>query len=702
MTSAKVIIKEQDRSAIIPALEGIYAGVVVVSEKGPVNTPRLITSINQLIDVYGTPNPKLGVSMYSAMNYLSQGNKLWVVRAAHDDAKYSGVLVRSKILPIPQGKTDSLNDEHFIVQPIHEGLTQDELDSYIFPVYLTNKLYEESNTKIFEESTDSYEVRVHNPVELEVGDAVSFTDKTLTELNSPDDTVGEDEPTFRVTELITRTLNFDNAIVVDPVTVEKGHVVQKLVDGQLESYPGNPVVVRSAVNTTNILISNADYISSGDTIVIDGQEVGFIEKNLYTEEANYVKIDAPITVTDDLTIFKVIQSEFEDRDAFMVVATDAGRWGNHLSIATTPSKNYDEAFNIIVYYKGVQVESWEVTRDHQLDGFGRQMHLEQKINGKSAYIKVLNNESNMDNDGNYPKPLFTDYSLWRQDPTDIFVDSGNELIENLLLGHVEVKMTSTDNLTLGSRIKFIIGEDYQLSKEYKVLSMDSLNHTIILDRPIEEDQISRQWIDGTSTRITTQVYYFDPTNNDSAAGILNGIQYYPISRIDKVYYNYPIESRFVISGIEGALKSAGANMTTGGSLGSSATVGDLIIAVKKLGNKESTPLTLLMDGGFTIPAFALAIDEVAEAHGLTHGYLSCSQDAEEAADYLSAIVAYKNSTNLNTHRCSMFTGWIKIYDEYNQLEVWVSPEGFAAAAQSYTTRNFQMWYPAAKVVQLAA
>ena len=96
MGSAKVVIKEQDRSAIVPSFNGIYAGITVVAEKGPVNQPILVTNENEFIDIFGEPNSKLGVAHYSAMAYLSQGNKLWVVRSAHEDAKHSGVLVRSK------------------------------------------------------------------------------------------------------------------------------------------------------------------------------------------------------------------------------------------------------------------------------------------------------------------------------------------------------------------------------------------------------------------------------------------------------------------------------------------------------------------------------------------------------------------------------------------------------------------------------
>jgi hypothetical protein len=323
------------------------------------------------------------------------------------------------------------------------------------------------------------------------------------------------------------------------------------------------------------------------------------------------------------------------------------------------------------------------------------MFLEDKINGKSAYIKVIDNPNDVDGDDIPQMPLFTDYSLWRQNPEDVFVDSTNVLAENLLGGHNEVKLNKVDLLDTGKRIRFEIDDYGVLSSEYKILTINSLNKTLILDRPIVEEEIPMTWINNDGSTIATKVFYFDATNNDSVAGIIDGIQYFAINKLSNTFYNYPLNARFVISGIEGKLLDAGANMMLGGSKGSPVTVGDLIVGIKKLANKEETPTTLIMDGGFTIPAFAQAIDYVCEQQGLTHGYISCDPSAEDSVNYKTAIVDYKAETMLDTHRCSFFTGWVKVYDEYNQKEVWVAPDGFACASQAFTTRNYQMWYPAA-------
>lgn len=694
MTSAKIIISEQDRSSIVPAMEGISAGIVITSNKGPVNVPTLITTVNQLIDVFGIPNPKLGVSMYSALNYLKQGNQLWVVRASHEDSKFAAVLVRSKVASLPESRTDGITPDHLIVNPVAGGLTQAQFDQYSFPVYRTNREYGETNATVFEASGASRTVRVSALDNIAVGDDLAFTDLALSALNAVGDDVGENQPTYTVAEIITANLTYENLILETPVTAAAGVEVLKKVGAGTESYPNAPKVVRATTASTNVLIDDTDYIGIGDTVVIGGVELVVENKQNYVEAAKYVELNGEVTVSAGLKIRKVVQSEFEERDALLVVAANQGAWGNKLSIAVSPSRDYDDAFNLIVYYDGVQVESWEVTRFNQIDGFSRQMEIEAKINGKSSYIRVINNTANVDEDGNFPVPLNTDYSLWRKDSLDVFVDSTNILVEPLLKGHVEVKLGSTANLALGTRIKFKLSET-KVSAEYKVAALNSTDGIVTLDRGVEETEIPQSWLSLTNQQVNTAVLYFDATNMDSSNGIVNGIQYFKVSKIDKVYYNYALNSSFIISGESGTLLSAGANMTVGGSLGSTVTVGDLIIALNKLSNRERTPVNLVMDGGFTHVAYAQAISSLVDEHGLSHGYLSASFDSESMADYINGILDYKNSLNLNTHRCSLFTGWVKIYDEYNQLEVWASPDGFAAASQSYTTREFQTWYPAA-------
>lgn len=689
MGSAKVIIKEQDRSVIVPSLPGVYGGIVLNADKGPVNKPFLITSENELIDVFGEPNLTKGVAHFSAMAYLAQSNKLWVVRTAHEDIKYAGALVRSKVNSIPLGYPDANFVADPIVKPIG-GLTQEEADAYSFPTYLTNRLFALAPNTIKNDSIDSYKVQVNLLDGIEVGDRYVFSNETLARLNDSTN-FGDELSYYQVTSTVTEELVYDKIRLETAIDATIGMEVTK-ADGS--AYPNNPTVVRNATASKEILISNADYLTPDEEILIGGTTAVFKKKNVYKEKAYFMVLDNKVTVSKDTPIYKIVQSKFEDRDSFLVLANSQGLWGRDISIGITPSLDYDDAFNIIVYYKGVQVETHHCTNFSVIRN-QKQMFLEDVINGKSAYIQVIANPNDVDNDGNPQMPLFTDYSLWRQDPEDIFVPTSAKLTENLLKGHIEVKVDSVADLSMGDRIKYVIGDNGKLSAEYKIVSINSGNNTYILDRPIIEEEISKQWVDGTGTLVDTVVYRFNALNNDAEKGIVNGVQYHKISKIDKVFYNYRIGKVFTISGKSGVLLDAGVNMLDGGDDGSNVTIADYVTSIKKLSNKEETPVTLLMDGGVAVPAYAQALVEVANRQNLTHCYISCDPSAEDSFDYKTAIVDYKAKTMLNTEKASMFTGWVKILDEYSQKEVWVAPDGFAAASQAFTTRNYQIFYPAA-------
>ena len=697
MGSAKVIIKEQDRSAIVPSFPGIYGGIVINSDKGPVNKPVLITSENQLIDMYGQPNLKKGVGFYSAATFLSQSNKLWIVRAAHSDIKYSAALVRTKIKDIPTDYPDPNYEADPIVKPIN-GLTKDELDAYSFPLYASNRTYETLDNTLIEDVTNSKVLQLNKIDNLKVNDYLSFgTSLDLNAINDPTTQDGENLPLYEIKNLYSEQVNYDKVTVDTAVDVTEGDEVYNYSSGTAVAYDNHPKVVRSATNTTEFLVTNADLIAPNDVLTFDTNgtvTTTFVQKDLYTETQYFAELDNLVTLTTDTEIIRMTHSEFEERDAFLILENTPGEWGNKISIGIAPSSDYDDAFYILVYYEGVLVEKHLVSRKYMKDGFGKQLYIEDVINGNSNYIQVKDNLNNVDSNGDPIKPLYTNYSLWRKNPKDIFNDNGNTLIENLLKGDTEVKLDTTDNLSMGDRIKFQLDEN-TLSAEYKISSIDSSNNTLILDREIVEDEIKKTWIDENGNSNNTKVYKFDSTLNDANNGIIDGVQYYKISKLDKVYYNYKIGSNFIISGEDGILLDAGANLLNGGDDGSAVTVGDYMTAADALGNEEETPLTLLLDGGVTQPAYAQKLITIAENHGLTHVYLSDDPLAEDSVTYAQAVVDYKDSLNINSHLGSLFAGWVKIFDQYNQKEVWVSPESFAAASQSFTTRNYQMWYPAA-------
>jgi len=664
MGSAKVIVKVQDRSAIVPAQEGLYGGIVIRAWKGQINKPRLVTSVSEFLDVYGTPKVDKH-EYYSALTYLNESNKLWVVRAAAEDAKYGAALVRFNVNPVPNTLPDIDYIPDPIVKPLETGLTQDELEAYEFPLYERNREFSDIISTVVDSVQNINIFQVNSFGDLEVNDRIVFGDP-----------VDNDTPAYTITKKYEQEVSYDQITLASNITGSKGdEIVWVDSDSNENSYDPKVYLVRDVDSSTNILVNNSDPVHNGDNVRVKGtsDKIAVNDKNIYTEIHLMLEVDNNVTLTKGEVFRKITQSKWEERDSFLITGINQGEWNNHISIGIAESKNYpNEGFVVLVYYDGVLVEDWEVTKTDFIDGFGKQLYIEDVINGKSKYITVIDNKNVEE------KPLLTNYSVWRQDPVDVFIPK-TTLAEDVVENDTEIKVADGTVFVLGDRIKFGTYEE-----EYKVTNISG--NILTIDRGFLHTKVA----------IDSEVLKFDNTYNVPSENIRNGVKYYPVQKLNKVFYNYHIPYHpFIIDGNAGTLLDAGTNMILGGFDGSPCSLGNLITALNTLENHESTPVTLLMDGGFTYPAYAQAMVEIAEKQDATHCYLSVDPNAEENADYKNAVVNYVASLNLDTEKASVFSSWLKIFDEYNGKYVWVSPEAFAAASQSFTHRNYYMWYPAA-------
>ena len=97
MTAPKITVQEQNISQVVSSNVGVYGGIVIPAPKGTINEPILVTSDVELLNYFTPDNTvKVGYNMafYSALAYLSQSNKLWVVRS-DNNSLYGGVVIRT-------------------------------------------------------------------------------------------------------------------------------------------------------------------------------------------------------------------------------------------------------------------------------------------------------------------------------------------------------------------------------------------------------------------------------------------------------------------------------------------------------------------------------------------------------------------------------------------------------------------------------
>ncbi len=105
-----------------------------------------------------------------------------------------------------------------------------------------------------------------------------------------------------------------------------------------------------------------------------------------------VSAQANAAIASGATTNEFVQITGED-NLFYVYGANQGAWNNSIGVRITNISETAYTFTIEVYYldsNGTyqKVESWNVSREHRVDGFGNQLYLEDVINGYSDYISV--------------------------------------------------------------------------------------------------------------------------------------------------------------------------------------------------------------------------------------------------------------------------------------------------------------------------
>lgn len=136
----------------------------------------------------------------------------------------------------------------------------------------------------------------------------------------------------------------------------------------------------------------------------------------------------------------------------------------------------------------------------------------------------------------------------------------------------------------------------------------------------------------------------------------------------------------------------------GGSDGIAITDSEMILAAEAaFANKDARALTVLMDGGYATVAYQQALDTICRTHRKDCvALLSVPYSAQVATTYLQDIIDYKkDDLALDSSYSGIYTPHVKIYDKFNDRNIFASPDGYAAAAISDSASNFEIWFPPA-------
>jgi len=130
--------------------------------------------------------------------------------------------------------------------------------------------------------------------------------------------------------------------------------------------------------------------------------------------------------------------------------------------------------------------------------------------------------------------------------------------------------------------------------------------------------------------------------------------------------------------------------------GDPVTESNYIAATDILVNKQNYPVTIIVDGGVTIPSFQKRLAEIAEIRKDCIAILSTPIAKELDNNYMVELLNYrKYDLNLDSSFAALYTSHLLIVDKFNDRDIYVSPDGYAAAAINYSATNFEIWYPAA-------
>jgi len=177
---------------------------------------------------------------------------------------------------------------------------------------------------------------------------------------------------------------------------------------------------------------------------IDVMKTGSAEVNAAFAVGKSTKVfDAPSGL-DTEVVFQIMGANpgvWDDRVSIRIPAADIKTGGD-----LVPTDQY--TFNIQVYYQDDDgndelVETWHVSRKKKRDGFGKQLYLEDKINGVSKYIVVADNADNI---------AMVDTELPKAQATSLVLDGGsdgNEISSSeLILGWKEFENPSDIDIRL--------------------------------------------------------------------------------------------------------------------------------------------------------------------------------------------------------------------------------------------------------------
>jgi len=151
--SPSIVVLENDQSIYVPNAQSSIVGIIGFADKGPDNKATLITSQNQLLNVFGRPKSEIpGQGLEGALEILEATNQLYFVRAVNTSAAYaiaSATLGFCPAVVVPPGLPSVIGSSIYYSITDNDGVAQ-----VTGTVLLTSSNNATTNEEIFLEKFD--------------------------------------------------------------------------------------------------------------------------------------------------------------------------------------------------------------------------------------------------------------------------------------------------------------------------------------------------------------------------------------------------------------------------------------------------------------------------------------------------------------------------------------------------------------------
>ena len=193
-----------------------------------------------------------------------------------------------------------------------------------------------------------------------------------------------------------------------PMEEIPSYIVKQFAD-ILPPYPvaAPPETVTSADNATVKIYDDTVMVAYADEtgILINADGVSFLSDGTYA--IDYSTGELSFTIADGYTLVGAVTAQYcsELSDYCVIYADSEGEWGNKVAILINDIDIPNSTFKVVLYEKihlggGIYTESmtgeqYILSADEKLDGYGKQLFMEYKVNGKSYFIRTLANPTTL-------------------------------------------------------------------------------------------------------------------------------------------------------------------------------------------------------------------------------------------------------------------------------------------------------------------